>query len=229
MGILERTQHAVRADLGDLVRKAKNPEAVLEAYLDDLQTVRQEAESLRATEAAECEMHEMRMRDIEAAQATWEKKAKACLKRGDEDLARSALERKLDMKAEHHDVQRELEHRRASLAVLDDSLDSLRLRISEVGRKGRDLRFRRQVLQARSELQRAMGRLDQDRDEHILAEAEDGLSAVESRIEAAETMDSASADRRALKLEAAEHRRRWSREIDDQLAELRRQIDSEGG
>lgn len=229
MGILERTRHVVRADLNDLIRKAKNPEAVLEAYLDELDSVLEEAESLRAAEAAEREVYDARLRDAQGAQATWEKKARACLKRGDEALARTAMERKLDMNAELAELARELEHRQASLDVLDSSLEALRLRIGEVGRKRRELRYRRQVLQARSELQRSLGRLGQDRDDPILAEAEEGLAAVESQIEAAESLDAEDTERRLMQLEAKERRQRRKSQVDQALEALREQMSEEEG
>lgn len=227
MGILERTRHVVRADLNDLIRKAKNPEAVLEAYLDELESVLAEAESLRAAEAAEREVYEARLRDAKDAQATWEKKARACLKRGDEALARTALERKLDMNAELAELARELDHRQASLDVLDGSLEALRLRIGEVARKRRELRYRRQVLQARSELQRSLGRLGQDSDDPILTEAEEGLAAVESQIEAAESLDAEDTERRLLQLEAKERRQRRRSQVDEALEALREQMSDE--
>jgi len=43
----------VRADLNDRLRRARNPEAVLTAYLEDLKAVQAEAANLRATEATE--------------------------------------------------------------------------------------------------------------------------------------------------------------------------------
>ena len=227
MGILERTRHAVRADLNALVRKAKNPEAVLEAYLDDLQTVLEEAEALRAAEAAEREMYSAKLRDVQDSQATWEGKAKTCLKQGDEALARTALEHKLDLEADRRSLESELKHRKASLAVLDDSLLALRERITEVSHKRRELRYRRQVLTARSELQKAMGRLGTQNDEPILTEAEDGLSLVESRIEAAEALDGEDLDNRAAKLEAADRKRRRDRKIEDQLDALRAELDGD--
>ena len=95
MGVLERTKHVVRADLNDLLRKAKNPEVVLDAYLDDLETVLEEAKSIQSAEEAERDMYAARLRDMQATQETWERKAAACLQAGDEDLARTSLRRRV--------------------------------------------------------------------------------------------------------------------------------------
>ncbi len=222
MGILERTRHAVRADLNDLLRKARNPELVLEAYLDDLRAVEEEALGLRAAEVAERDLYQSRLRDCQAAQRTWEAKARACLDRGDEELARSALGKKLDLQEEARELASEVEQREASLAILDDSLEALRLRLQEVARKQRDLRFRRQMLQARSELQAALQRVERTQDEPVLAEASDGLLELESNVEALESLGGADMDERSLKLEAAARRRQREACIDAELARLRR-------
>ncbi|HOX46301.1 MAG TPA: PspA/IM30 family protein [Myxococcota bacterium] len=222
MGILERTRHAVRADLNDLVRKARNPELVLEAYLDDLRAVEEEALGLRAAEVAERDLYLSKLRDARAAQTTWESKARACLEHGDVELARSALGKKLDLQDEARELAIEVEQREASLAILEDSLEALRLRLREVARKQRDLRFRRQMLQARSELQSALQRVDRGQDEPVVSEASDGLTALESNVEALEDLGGADLDERSLKLEAAARRRRREASIDEELARLKR-------
>ncbi|MBN2495607.1 MAG: PspA/IM30 family protein [Deltaproteobacteria bacterium] len=224
MGILERTRHVIRADLNDLVRKARNPEEVLAAYLEDLEAVRAEASSLRAAESAERDAFESRLRDLQSAQDNWVAKARSAVRQGEEALARAALDKKLDLQDEIDAARDELEQRRASLEVLEDSLESLRLRISEVGRKRRELRMRRQVIQARSELQQAMNRLEADRDAPLIEEAEQGLSEIESSLEASEALDAEGVERRMLKLEADARKRRREQVIADELDAIKAEL-----
>ncbi len=227
MGILERTRHVVRADLGDLLRKAKNPESLLDTYLDELRTVLDEAESLRASESASAHVFEARLRDIVSAQQTWENKARACVKMGDEDLARIALEKKFDLNVSLHEVQQELDHRKASLQVLDSSLEALRLRMAEVSRKRREIRYRRQVLQARTELQSSLGRLEPGDDESVLADAESDLQQVESKVEAYESMEGELTERKLLSLEAQERKKRRNQEIEKVIESMKKQLSGE--
>jgi phage shock protein A len=224
MGVLERTKHVVRADLNDLLRKAKNPEVVLDAYLDDLETVLEEARSIQSAEEAEREMYAARLRDMRAAQMTWEQKAAACLQNGDEDLARTALEKKLELKDTVDDLEDELQQRRESLSILEESVETLKARIAEVSRKRRELRFRRQLLEARSELQETMGRLGHDRDEPMLTSAQDDLQALESRLEAEESMRKQSLDDKVLRLEVQERKRKRDAIIDRELDLLRKRL-----
>ncbi len=224
MGILERTRHVVRADLNDLLRKAKNPETVLDVYIDELRSVMDEAESLRAVEAAQVQAFDARLRDVVSSQQTWENKAKACLRMGDEALARSALEKKFDLDVDLEELSRELEHRNKSLEVLDSSLDALKLRISEVVRKKREIQYRRQVLEARGELQRTLGRLEQHGDEAVLSVAEDGLAQAESTIEAYEVFEDELTERKVLSLEAQERKADREKKIAQALDSLKNEV-----
>ncbi len=227
MGILERTRNVVRSDLNDLVRRARNPEATLDAYLDDLKSVQAEAQSLAAAESAEADMVQSRLRDLKAAGKSWRDKARTLLKRGDEELARSALDKQLDLQPEVEEQEDILNQRQSALDILDDSLEALRLRIAEVSRKRRELRYRREVLQARSELHKAMGKLDPEQDRPILESAEQGVSQAESQLEAAESMDAELMENRFRRLEAAERRRERQQAVDEALDNLKQELNEE--
>jgi phage shock protein A len=224
MGVLERTKHVVRADLNDLLRKAKNPEVVLDAYLDDLETVLEEARSIQNAEEAERDMYAARLRDMQATQETWERKAGACLENGDEDLARSALEKKLELKDTVDDLENEIQQRRESLKILEESVETLKARIAEVSRKRRGLRFRRQLLEARSELQETMSKLGHDQDEPMLTGAQDDLQTLESRLEAEESMHKQSLDDKILRLEVQERKRKREAVVERELQRLRKRL-----
>jgi phage shock protein A len=227
MGILERTKHVVRADLNDRLKRARDPEAVLTEYLQDLKAVQTEAANLHTIEASEGDSLRMRLRDLCARQQEWAAKARACLKNGHDELARAALEHKFDLQDEVDSLQEEVDHHQASLNVLQDSISALKLRIQEVTRKMRELRFRRQVLEARSELQAALSQLHPDRDAPVLEEADQGLLDLESRIQAREWDQDSQLDSRLLKLEAQSREQTREREIEQQLETLRKELKKE--
>ncbi len=224
MGILERTRHVIRADLNDLLKKARNPRAILDAYLDDLEMILDEAVSIRNTEETERDMYTARLRDIRAIMETMEKKAKICLRNNDEELARTALERKLDLQEDATELQKELDQRTDSLTILEESVHGLKARIAEVNRRLREMRFRHQILQARSELQQTMNRAGHDQDEPMLSQARDDLSELEGRLEAEESLRKNTLDDRVLRMEVTERRRQRRQVVDDELASLRRKL-----
>ena len=221
MGILERTKHVIRADLNDLLKRAKNPKVVLEAYLDDIEGVLAEALRLREAEDAELGIYQSRLRDVQSAQKTLEQKAKTCLQREDEELARTALERKFNLQEDVDELSREISQRHASRDILEETVLALKARMAEVKRRRREVRFHQQILQARTELQHSLQRLGNDQDDAILTEAHDEMAAWESRIQAEESMQRHDLDQQVLRLEMAERRRDREAAIDKEIDRLR--------
>jgi phage shock protein A len=224
MGILERTRHIIRANLNDLLQKAKNPEVVLDAYIDDLETVLAEAESICSIENTERGIYAAKLRDLKNSKKTWEQKAKNCLKQGDEDLARAALERKLDNAEKEEELEDELEQRKASLTILQESVEILKERIRDVRRHRRNLVFKKQLYQARSELQASISRLGHNKDEPTKENASESLNSLEGHLEAYESIHRENFDDRFLRLEIAERKQHKSDAIENELKELQRQL-----
>ncbi|NMB77285.1 MAG: hypothetical protein GYA21_19425 [Myxococcales bacterium] len=224
MGILERARYLMQADLSDLLRRAADPEAVLEGYLDDLDLLIAEARRLRAAEQAQRDREDARVRDLQQAQRTWEAKARLCLERGDEDLARSALEHKLDMAEEAAEAREERERLDQGLRVFDDQLLALEARREEVVKLRREIARRKQRARARLELQQALQRLGSADEATPAKEARDELDELQSRLEASEEMRGEELSERMLRLEAADRRRRRKAAVEAELSSLRRAV-----
>lgn len=224
MGVLERANYVVRADLNDLLRRGRDPQLVLEGYLEDLEAVLEEAESIRHSEQAEREGYAANLRDVKAVIHDMEKKARICLERGDEELARAALERKLDMQQEAVELGREIEQRDRTIQVLSDSIAGLKARIEEVRRRRREVRFRKQLLEARATLQQAISRVRQEENEPLLGEAAENLAELEGRLEAEETMRSEGLESRLHSLEASARQERRHKLVEQEIQRLRRQL-----
>jgi phage shock protein A len=223
MGIFERTRHIIRSDINTLLSKTKNPEALLDGYLDDLESILSEAKSLRSAEESQRIFIQSRIRDLKAAQQNWEGKARVCLKKGEDDLARSALVHKLDLKEEMEEAARQLSQQETSLDALDETLEHLQRRMDEVHRKRRELKLRRQILEARSELQQAIHTLGPEENAEAFESAQDKMDVLESQIEASESMRQEDSEEKALHLEAADRRRRREHQIQEELESLRAQ------
>jgi len=221
MGIIERARHVIRADLNQLIKKSRNPRLVLEAYLEDLEDILGQARSIRDAERAERDLFASRLRDLHEAMRTMEGKARACLEAGDEDLARAAVERKLDLAEQARELTREVEQRQLGLQAIEDSVETLQQRIAETRRRRRELVFRQQVLEARSELQQAVSRSQATSQEPVINEAAERLAELEGRLEAEELARGDAGDDPYLRLEASARRRRRDQEVERELRRLR--------
>lgn len=221
MGIIERARHVIRADLNQLLKKSRNPRLVLEGYLEDLQDILTQARSIRDAERTERDLLASRLRDLREAMRTMEGKARACLEAGDEELARAAVERKLDIAEQAEDLAREVEQRQLGLQAIEDSVETLKQRIDETNRRRRELAFRQQVLEARSELQQAVSRSQAVNQEPIISDATERLVELEGRLDAREMVGDEAGDNPYLRLEAGARRRRRKQAVERELRRLR--------
>ncbi|MFM6484827.1 MAG: PspA/IM30 family protein, partial [Dolichospermum sp.] len=94
MGLFDRFKRVVGANLNDLVRKAEDPEKMLEQALlqmqEDMVKLRQGvAQAIAAQKRTEKQYNEA-VNEVNK----WQRNAQLALQKGDEDLARQALERK---------------------------------------------------------------------------------------------------------------------------------------
>jgi len=94
MNLLDRMGRLIRANLNDLLRRAEDPEKILEQALWDMKEALKEAREQVAAAMAEAKRLEREVESHEQEALLWEEKAKEALGAGREDLAREALRRK---------------------------------------------------------------------------------------------------------------------------------------
>jgi phage shock protein A len=175
MGILDRINTLIRANVNDLIQRADVPERALDRSIDDMQSSVAEARAqLRRGEQDEAQLHQQWRRAREES-LEWEDKAMRALRDGDEGAARELLivKKKVDRRADA--LRDELEQRRAFLADLARSLDALEVKLDAV--RGRRHAIGRHVGAPPPPTERPTLPFDQDapslRGRHALALDED--------------------------------------------------------
>lgn len=142
MGILDRINTLIRANVNDLVRRADEPERALDGSLRDMErSVREARARLREVERSEASILSQWERR-RAELLDWEERAMTALRRGDEALARECLVMKKRAEAATVDLEEQLSRQRAYMADLARSLDALEVKIDGV-------RSRRQAISSR--------------------------------------------------------------------------------
>ena len=96
MGILERMQRLVRANVNDLIDRAEDPEKMIDQILRDMQTNIVTARSQVAAMIAQEKELEADLKETRQLSTEWADKAKRAVDAGKDDLAREALRRKRD-------------------------------------------------------------------------------------------------------------------------------------
>lgn len=94
MGLFDRISRLVRANLNDLVNKAEDPEKILDQAVIDMQEDLVQLRQAVAQAIANQKRSEQQYNQAQSQANQWESRAKLALQKGEEGLAREALQRK---------------------------------------------------------------------------------------------------------------------------------------
>ena len=95
MALMERVATLLRANLNDLMDRAEDPEKMLKQLSLDMENQLMQLKTQVAMALADQHMLERKAREQEEAAAGWHRKAELAVNKGDDALARAALERAL--------------------------------------------------------------------------------------------------------------------------------------
>src|ERR1700752_1140451 len=95
MSLLDRVSTLLRANLNDLVEKAEDPEKLLKQIVLDMENQLMQVKTQVAIAIADQHLLEKKRKEQEQQLADWRRKAELAVEKGNDDLARAALERAL--------------------------------------------------------------------------------------------------------------------------------------
>ena len=95
MTLLDRVSTLLRANLNDLVEKAEDPERMLKQVVLDMENQLLQVKTQVAIAIADQHLLEKKKVEHEQQAAEWRRKAELAVQKGQDDLARAALERAL--------------------------------------------------------------------------------------------------------------------------------------
>ena len=95
MSLLERVSTLLRANLNDLIDKAEDPEKLLKQLVLDMENQLMQVKTQVAIALADEHLLEKKRKEHEDGEAEWKRKAEMAVRKGDDNLARAALERSL--------------------------------------------------------------------------------------------------------------------------------------
>ena len=152
--MLARIRDLVSANLNAMLDRAEDPERMVNEYLRQLNDNLNEAKvSVAGAMADETKLHS-KMVEHQAQSDQWQLKAQAALRAGDENLAKQALARKLQVQKLADSYRQQYEAQDQQVEELQDALIQLESRIAEA-------RARRELLiakQNRAQTQEAIQR-----------------------------------------------------------------------
>ena len=217
MNLLDRISRLIRANLNDLLRRAEDPEKIIEQAVLDMKEALKEAREQVAAAMAEAKRLEREVESHLKEAALWEEKAKEALKAGREDLAKEALRRRkraLDL-AEGFKAQ--LEEQKGLTNRLMTQLKALEAKIDEAEARKKLLLARKKGVEAAEAVRRMGSRLEGHPALEAFEEMEARILAMEDRHEALKELDGQDLDKELSALFA-------DKEVEEELLRLKREL-----
>lgn len=217
MGLFDRIKRVVSANLNDLVNKAEDPEKMLEqAILEMQEDLVQLRQGVAQTIAAQ-KRTEKQYNDAQNEINKWQRNAQLALQKGDENLARQALERKKTYTETSTALKTSLDQQNVQVETLKRNLIQLESKISEAKTKKEMLKARITTAKAQEQLQGMVRGMNTSSAMSAFERMEEKVLMQEARAQSAGELAGADLETQFAALEAGS-------DVDDELAALKAQI-----
>lgn len=131
MALMERVATLLRANVNDLIDRAEDPEKMLKQLVLDMENQLLQVKTQVAIAIADQHQLQNKRSEHEDAAAEWKRKAELALGKGQEDMARAALERNLSHAAMAKGFARQLEEQTAEAESLRGTYNKLQAKLKE--------------------------------------------------------------------------------------------------
>ena len=212
MGVLERIENIVKANLGDMLAKTEDPEGILKQLISEMESELVEAREQMAETIREGKRLKALCIENERLAERWHEKAVLAVQQGKDGLAREALLRKRSAAALSEEYGQEYNLYNDVLTSLKSALKSLETKIQEAKRKRSELIIERK----RSEIDQLLGR-------NLVAESDSTFRRMEDRIIALDAEVEAMAEVSGDELTTKQR----EDELEAELAKLKSKLKSE--
>ena len=139
MALLERVATLIRANLNDLVDKAEDPEKMIKQVILDMENQLLQVKTQVAISIADQHMLEKKEKEHDEKAAEWLRKAELAVDRGQDDLARAALERQKASERTVDSFRQQVADQRAQVTTLKAALGKLEQKLAEAQAKSETL------------------------------------------------------------------------------------------
>ena len=147
MGLLERVSTLIRANLNDMIDRAEDPEKLIKQVILDMENQYLQVKTQVAVSIADQHMLEKKWRENDDSGKDWMHKAEVAVDKGQDDLARAALDRYQASQRLAQTYREQVDDQKLQVELLKGALVKLEQKLDEAKSK-RDLllaRHRRSV------------------------------------------------------------------------------------
>lgn len=228
MGILERINTLIKANINELLDKAEDPEKMLNQLIRDMEEGYREArEQVINAMADQKRLEKKYLANLNLAKE-WEHKAEVAVQSEDEDLARKAIKRAQDYEELSNDLKLALDKQEDNVTNLRVQLSALQAKIEEAKHKRGMLVARHRRLKAEEKIRESASGLKAT-DEAFAAfqRMEDRIELEEMRMEAVAELDELDEEAEAVEARLAQEEAEL--QIEERLAALKARLAAKEG
>ncbi|MBR5681828.1 MAG: PspA/IM30 family protein [Ruminococcus sp.] len=160
MGVFQRLSDLLKANVNDLIDRAEDPEKMVKQIIIDMQTELAKATQNYGKAKASERLAEKKYLDAQKVSADWESKAKAALAKGDQDLAKQALARKVKADEDLANYKEMYDSISAQTDAIGDQVEVLKSKLEEAKSRQAMLIARSQMADTQKSLAKAAGSFD---------------------------------------------------------------------
>ncbi len=160
MAILSRLSDLLKSNINDLIDRAEDPEKMVKQIIIDMEEQLQNAvQGLGSVMASEREMLK-KLKESQDESKLWEDRARDALKSDNEELAKKAIDKKLEADTSVKQYQKMYDNISSQTKILREQVDLLKKKLTEARARQTMLIARDKVAEARKEVISAVGDLD---------------------------------------------------------------------
>ncbi len=218
MGLFDRIGRVVRANLNDLVNKAEDPEKILEQAVIEMQEDLIQLRQAVAQTIAQQKRSQQQYNQAQSQANQWQSRAQLALQKGDENLAREALQRKKGYLETANTLEISLRQQTEQVETLKRNLVSLESKISEAKTKKNMLKARAQAAKANEQLNNLLGGINTS------SATSSAFERMEEKVMIQEAKSQATAELTSSGLEEKSCALEEGSDVDDELAAMKAQL-----
>lgn len=160
MGVFRRLSDLLKSNVNDLIDRAEDPEKMVKQVIIDMQTELTKATQNYGKAKASERLAEKKYLEAEKISADWEAKAKTALAKGDQELAKQALARKVKADEDVANYKEMYESISDQTEAIGDQVEVLKSKLEEAKSRQAMLIARSQMAETKKNLAKASGSFD---------------------------------------------------------------------
>ncbi len=194
MGVLDRMSQILRANIGDLLNRAEDPEKMLNQILRDMEDALKQGQAQVAEQIAQEKLIQADWEEAKRDADEWNKKAELAVAKGKDDLAREALRRAGDYTEQAAIYEKQWSVQEQAVKKLKADLAALQSRYDEARRNKEMLITRAKRTAAQKHIATASAKLSSVDYSSELNRMERRIQEEEARVAASEEIKASSID-----------------------------------